>query len=178
MILPLLLGCSNATAPADDTWRPDTGPSTVDTDTAAEEASVVLNEVLADNKAGAISELGEHEDWLELLNVGSEPVDITGWSLSDDAEEPWVIDTPHTLAPGQFLLIWCDEEDDDALADLHADFKLSRGGETILLQDDLGEPVDSVTYPELTPDQSWGRAPDGAMGWDYTAEPTPGANNL
>jgi len=182
-MLPLLLGCSNAVAPADDTWRLDTAPHSGDTDSAVRAEGVVLNELLADNQSGITSELGEHEDWIELHNSGSEAIDLTGWSLSDDAEAPWSITPSQSLAPGAFLLIWCDDPDRDDpkrddLTDPHASFKLSRDGERVVLQDDQGETIDAVTYPMLVPDQSWGRSLDGDQEWDYTVEPTPGANNL
>ncbi|MFT5681984.1 MAG: hypothetical protein ACI8RZ_002902 [Myxococcota bacterium] len=187
-MLPLLLACSNATAPADDTWRPDTGPLDTDTNDSGTDDSgtntggtmylVMLNEVLADNQKGATNELGDHEDWIELFNAGSDAVDLTGWSLSDDDGEPWSIDTPLTLDAGQLLLIWCDDEDDEDLTELHADFKLSRDGESLLLRDHTGEPVDAVDFPKLAEDQSWGRLPDGGPEWTYLDEPTPGANNL
>ena len=181
LLLPLLIGCSNATAPAEDTWSPETGPTTIDTepDDTTQTERVVFNEVLADNEEGETNEFGSHGDWLELYNNGSTAVDITGWGLMDGgASEAWIIDTPLVLAPGQFLLIWCDEVDDKDATALHATFKLSRNGEMLTLLDETSERVDSVEYPGLDVDQAWGRRPDGAGGWDYMVEPTPGANNL
>jgi hypothetical protein len=113
MMLASLLACSFATAPSEDTWRLDTGSSDTDPLLDAEPAGeVVLNEVLADNREGATDEEGEHEDWLELYNADSEAIDLTGWSLYDDDEEPWIIAGPLSLEPGQFVLIWCDDEDE------------------------------------------------------------------
>ncbi|MDG1484135.1 MAG: lamin tail domain-containing protein [Myxococcota bacterium] len=182
-MLPLFLSCSNAAAPADDTWRLDTAPPGGDTDSTVRAEGVVLNELLADNQSGITSELGAREDWIELHNSSSEAIDLTGWSLSDDAEEPWRLTPSQTLEPGAFLLIWCDDPDRDDpdrddLTDPHASFKLDRDGESIVLQDGQGETVDAVTYPMLAPDQSWGRPLDGGQEWAYTVEPTPGANNL
>ena len=183
----LLAGCSNAVAPADDTWWPpvdtdscehnDSGDRVDSADTGAGHAPIVLNEVLADNKDGLANELGDPADWVELYNAGDDAIDLTGWSLSDASEKPWVFTASPTLKPGQFLLIWCDEVDDKNATALHADFRLSRSGEPLTLRDASGAEIDAVTYPMLDTDQSWGRIPDGAESWSYTAEPTPGANN-
>ena len=175
----LLAGCSNAVAPADDTWWPpfDTDPSRDSAEAGDGRAEIVLNEVLADSKNGMVNELGAPADWVELYNASGETVDLTGWSLSDSAEDPWVFTASVTLKPEQLLLIWCDEVDDESAEALHADFRLAQSGERLTLRDAAGDGIDTVDYPRLETDQSWGRIPDGAESWSYTAEPTPGANN-
>ncbi len=48
------------------------------------------------------------QDGVELVNIGSRPLNLGGFGLSDDVGQPkkWVFpDT--TLAPGQTLLVWC-----------------------------------------------------------------------
>ena len=175
----LMAGCSNAVAPLDDTWSPpvDTHAPLDSADSGEAPVQVVLNEVLADNKTGLTNELGEPADWVELYNASDGEVELTNWSLSDAADEPWVLSAPITLKPGGFLLIWCDEVDDKSATALHADFRLSQAGERLSLRDATGTERDAVAYPKLDTDRSWGRIPDGAEHWDYTAEPTPGANN-
>lgn len=179
-LLLLLLSCSNAVAPLDDTWSPPLDTDAADTDTAdtgAPPRQIVLNEVLADSKDGLSNELGQPADWVELYNAGEETITLTDWSLSDSAEQPWVFTAASSLKPGQFLLIWCDEVDDKSATELHADFRLSRSGEQLTLRDADGVQIDAVAYPKLDTDQSWGRSPDGLGRWAYTSEPTPGANN-
>ena len=177
--LLLLAGCSNAVAPLDDTWSPpvDTHAPPDSADSGEAPAQVVINEVLADSKTGLANELGEPADWVELYNASDEAIELTDWSLSDAADKPWVFPATLVLKPGSFLLIWCDEVEDKGATALHADFRLSRDGERLTLRDAAGTERDAVEYPELDTDQSWGRIPDGEGSWDYTVEPTPGANN-
>ena len=79
-------------------------------------AQVVINEVLAFNSLTNVDDEGENSDWLELLNIGEEPVDLTGHSLTDNMAQPrkWVL--PSTvLAPGEHLLVWCSAKDRDTI---------------------------------------------------------------
>ena len=86
---------------------------------------------------------------MELYNGGPEVVDLTGYHLTDNVYRPdkWVFPEV-ALAPSAFLLVWCTGKsaapaphgveviDDGRLTvppALHANFKLKRGGETVLL---------------------------------------------
>jgi len=50
---------------------------------AAPSASVVFNEVMAEN-VSAVNHEGTYPDWVELANTTGSPIDLTGWSLTDD----------------------------------------------------------------------------------------------
>ena len=54
--------------------------------------AVVINEICAHNLSGLQDGDGVCKDWIELYNPGGEPVDLSGWSLSDDKDDPghWV----------------------------------------------------------------------------------------
>ena len=181
MIL-LVAACSNAVKPTEAPdvilLSTDTGDIDSTDDTGVKKSGrIVINEVLADNADGAVNEFGEHEDWLELYNAGEATVTLKDWTLTDtDSKTAWRIEPVQALAPGEHLLIWCDEEDGAGTIEHHAPFKLSRDGENLVLSDKSGV-VDTVIYPKLAADQAWARLPDGADTWDYTDEPTPGANN-
>jgi hypothetical protein len=62
-------------------------------------ATVRINELLSHSDVG--------DDWIELLNTGSQPVDLTGCALTDDFDLPnrWVFPDNTVLMPGQFLLL-------------------------------------------------------------------------
>ncbi len=143
-------------------------------------AQVVVNELLASNDATlADPDYGEFGDWLELHNPTAAPVDLGGFFLTDDLDEPdrWRIPDGTVLAPGAFLVVWTDDYDagPPETAALHTDFKLSGGGETVGLFDPAGAVVDTVTFGEQETDVSYGRYPDGGD-WRF-ATPTPGAPN-
>ena len=141
---------------------------------------LVINEFLALNNTGIRDEAGQYEDWLELFNAGTTPLSLDGLYLSDSFENAgkWPIPSGITLAPGGYLLIWCDEDPQDG--PLHASFKLSGDGEQIVLFADdahANVPIDWITFGPQTPDVSYGRMPDGAATWTTFAMPTPGRSN-
>jgi len=49
---------------------------------------VVINKFLASNQNGLLDEDEESNDWIELKNIGSKAVNLSGWSLSDDQQKP------------------------------------------------------------------------------------------
>lgn len=142
---------------------------------------VVVNELLASNGTTLSDpDFGDFSDWIELYNASAEAVDLGGFYLSDDLDNAtkWRIPDGTVLAPGAYLLVWADDGDTGppATTALHANFKLSGGGEAVGLFDAAGAVVDSVTFGEQTTDISFGRVP-GTPDWGFFAVPTPGAPN-
>ena len=141
---------------------------------------ISINEIMADNDATIEDpdEAGAFEDWIELYNPGAEVVDLSGLYLTDDAEDPtqWEFPDGSTIDAGGYLVIWADDDTDQG--DTHASFKLSAGGESVLLYNTDGETlVDSVTFGEQTTDISYGRFPDGSDTLTVLSAATPGAAN-
>jgi hypothetical protein len=143
---------------------------------------VRINEWMADND-GFLADPADddYEDWFELYNASAGPVNLGGYSLTDDP-----VDTNRFLIPGGtlvsgygYLVVWADGETDQngVGADLHVNFQLSRGGETIALYAPDGSLVDAVTFGAQLTDQSDGRWPDGAPPMHVMMPPTPGAAN-
>ena len=142
--------------------------------------TLVVNEILASNDTIIADEAGEFEDYIEIYNTGDETVDLSGMQLSDDVFDPykWTFPEGVTLAPGAFLIVWCDDEPGDG--PLHATFKLSAGGESAVLShraDEGSVLIDTVTYPGLLADESYGRSPDGSDAFEIFCAVTPGAAN-
>ena len=50
--------------------------------------AVQINELMASNSKTITDEVGEYEDWVELYNPTSLPVDVAGFFLSDNLDEP------------------------------------------------------------------------------------------
>ncbi len=145
-------------------------------------ASLVINEIMASNGTTKPDPQGQYDDWIEIYNYGSTPVDVGGMYLTDDPGTPtkWRIPTTDpgltTIAAQGYLLIWADGETSDE--GLHAGFKLAAGGEDVGLFDTDGTTrIDSASFPEQTRDISYGRYPDGGDEWRYFATATPGAQN-
>lgn len=148
---------------------------------AAQAQTLAINEFLASNNACCTDEHGDHDDWVELYNYGSEPVDLAGLWFSDHAGEsgtqiPDADDEITTVAPGGFIVVWFDEEPDQGL--LHVDSKLSAGGESIIvyMEDGVTELV-RHDFGAQTTDVSMGRVPDATGDFVSMSEPTLGASN-
>ncbi|MFK4808289.1 lamin tail domain-containing protein [Microbacterium sp. ZW CA_36] len=122
-------------------------------------AAIVINEVNSDPG-----------DWIELTNIGSDAVDLSGWLLADNAR---LTDATHlqsiaagtTLQPGGFLKL------DYTAAGL------GKGDEANLYLPDATTLVDTTTWPAGTHATSWGRCADGTGDFQATT-PTPGAANV
>lgn len=60
---------------------------------------------------------------------------------------------------------------------LHASFKLSKSGETIVLSDSLGNVIDQKYTGNMQTDVSYGRSTDGAATWCFFSPPSPNISN-
>ena len=73
---------------------------------------VVINEFLADNALTNFDDDGDNEDWVELYNSGDEDIDLEGYSLSDDVENPGRWTFPSVMIPARsYLLVWLSGKD-------------------------------------------------------------------
>ena len=123
---------------------------------------VVINEFKAENDStdNIVDQDGEYDDWIELYNNTSDIIDLTGYYLTDDFGNitQWTIpDT--TIEANGYLIIWADK--DDTQSGLHADFKLSKSGEQIMLSAPNGDVIDSVSYGAQQLSTSYARLPNG-----------------
>jgi hypothetical protein len=144
------------------------------------QSAVVINEFMVTNTRTVQDPQGEYDDWIELYNGSSGDVDVSGMYLSDSDANPlkWSFPSGTTVPARGSLIVWLDE---GTLADdgLHANFKLSKKGETICLidADSRGNVVlDRVTYGPLREKVSFGRFPDGGPSWQPMV-PTPAKLN-
>lgn len=143
-----------------------------------------VNEVLASNAQTLPDEHGDFDDWFELYNATSQPLNIGGLCFTDNPAQPCKWQVPlhfpekTTISPQGFLLVWADEQPGQGL--LHADFKLSANGEIVAVfqrNDEGYEEVERLAFGPQSPDVSWGRYPDGSAE-QRLMSPTPGSTNL
>ncbi len=145
-------------------------------------APVVFNEIMAANRSTLADPQGDYDDWIELANVSTETVDLSGMYLSDKAADPlkWQFPDGVQVGPGEYLLVWADEDGADAPG-LHANFKLSAQGETLWLFAGAEQGyvlLDSITFGAQEADVSFGRYPDGFGPLQALSGPSPLAANL
>ncbi len=124
-------------------------------------AQVLLSEFQAANVRTLNDEDGHSEDWIELYNAGDLPVDLAGWSLTDEADRPskWVFPSTN-IGPGQFLIVFASGKDRRVPGHpLHTDFGLSASGDYLaLVKPDRQTPATEYApaYPPQANDISYG----------------------
>lgn len=144
-------------------------------------SSIVINELMADNDNIIADPQGDYDDWLELYNLTDSPVMLTGMYLSDKEDNPtkWEFPENTEIPANGYLIVWLDEDGEDAPDGLHANFKLSKGGEIVMLVDtdaNGNQVLDSITFGNQETDVAFGRLPDG-IGEFQAVQATPGAAN-
>lgn len=133
--------------------------------------AIRLNEIFA---AGAATNTAGASDWIELQNTTPSPVDLSGWSLSDDDDpRQYVFPAGTTIAGNGFLFIWCDRLTNSA--GLHSGFALDAQEESVFLHDSATNRVDAVSFGLQLSSHSLGRNENSGE-WTLTA-PTPNARN-
>jgi len=139
--------------------------------------TVVLNEFVSSNANGLVDEDGDHSDWIELFNAGSESAALGGWGLTDNPSSPFKWTFPAvTLNPGQFLVVFASSKNRSG-SELHTSFAISAGGEKLVLTAPDGTLVDEAPATAMPADVSLGRQPDAVGAWYYFDAPTPAATN-
>jgi len=143
---------------------------------------LIINEYLASNDNCCTDENGEYDDWFEIYNFGSTPIDIGGMYVSDSKNDyqqhkiPTTNSAITTIPAGGFIVLWCDGQPEQGI--LHTSFKLGSGGDDITLVETDGRTIiNELTYGPQTTDVSKGRNPDGSENWQSYSTPTIGISN-
>lgn len=142
---------------------------------------LVLNEVSA-AKSFARDEAGDAEDWIELFNAGTQPVNLAGLMITDDLTqiEKHVMDknTPWMLAPGAYQVLWADGDPEQGKN--HLNFKLSNTGEALGVYHMAGfdlNVIAEIEFEAMDEGHSYARIPNGTGSFKITTLLTPGAEN-
>lgn len=139
-------------------------------------ATIVINELLA--ATDSTDSYGASLEWIELYNLGSETISLSGYSLSDDPLAPrkWMLGNA-TIEPFSFIRIWATGYDRTDPGDFHTNFRLNKNGEILTLYHADGAEADAIHYPIQQQDISYGRYPDGGDEWRYFSTPSPNLPN-
>ncbi len=126
-----------------------------------EVGDIVINEFMASNDVTVADQDGEYDDWIELYNNSDQAIELTGYTLSDNIDEPskWTFPESTVIEGNGYLIVWAD--DDEEQDGLHTSFKLSSSGESIILSNADKVVIDEITYTEQKSDASYGRFPNG-----------------
>ena len=130
------------------------------------------------------------DDWVELMNIGTEALDISGFELRDNSDDHrWRFPDGSTIAAGALLVVDAKSSgliyDDQAKAFAEGTFEAAIGigsGDSIRLYDKDGNLLDEYSWTEHASydgdaaKASYGRYPDGTGAFRLTKE-TKGAAN-
>ncbi len=175
LLAALLLALGLLLCACGEPAAPDPAPAATEAPvpTAEPLPEVRISEVMASNKATLARADGSFPDWLELHNESDGTVSLDGFVLRCGGDS-WTIPAL-SLAPDEYLLVWCGAADSAPAHSLNSGFSISRSGETLGLLDPAGTVVDSVRLPALEQDMSWSLGTDGAA--SLSMFPSPGFEN-
>jgi len=143
--------------------------------------NVVFNEI-----AYSVVEQTANNDWLELYNASSAPIDLGGWLLKDSKDEnTFTFPQGAQIASGNYLVVAQQVDSfvanySDTIAAIGGfDFGFSSKGELLRLYDATGHLVDSLTYIGDAAGVNSLAHPDSAAArmWSPEMLPTPGGKN-
>jgi hypothetical protein len=125
----------------------------------------VISEIQALNQTGLRDIAGELSDWIEIWNPTDEPIDLTGYYLSDDYRELQKWRFPkRTLAPNKFLIVFASGQNiAGESGELHTNFRLRPEGEYLALVAPNGKRLLQEflpRYPKQFGDISFGLKPE------------------
>lgn len=140
--------------------------------------SITINELVAsnDSTSNVSDSVGDFDDWIELYNNTSSPIDLSNAYLSDNKEKlnMWKFPDNTIIKANDYLIVWADKDEEQE--GLHASFKLSKKGESVFLTNANQSIIDSVTYTELETNMAYARVPNGTGNFKKQAS-TFGKNN-
>lgn len=158
---------------------------------------LLISEIAPSNDSASkiTDEYGNHPDWFEIYNNGTDTFNIAGLYLTDNPDKPFKSQIPYgyeetKLAPGGHFVFWADNKPFRGLH--HVDFKLSNTNDESFIYlyraCDEYNPVDIVAYSPIEQNASLGRVEDSSSEWKvyYNTcqngelklySPTPGERN-
>lgn len=143
-----------------------------------------LNEVGPYNQTGPTDAQGERDPWLELHNVGTSPISLKDYFLSDSYTnlKAWAFPQDAVIQPGEFKVIWVDGDGDQSTASQwHTSFRIQPTQGSVALSrlvNGAAQIVDYLNYDGIQADESYGSYPDGQPFFrQILSFPTAGAFN-
>lgn len=116
-----------------------------------------------------------NEDWIEIYNPSTSQMNVGGYKIYDSGGESGSkpkkeIPAGTTIPAGGYFVIVVDDT-------LESGFGLSSGGEKVWLEDAANAIIDSISFPALGVDTTYGRSPNGSANWAALTPPSKGTAN-
>lgn len=130
-------------------------------------------EVMTSNDHYLPQLLGQCYDWVELRNISGSPIDLSGFSISDDLDIPGMHKLKGgTLAPGETVVLILSREENIAASGFEqAMLSLDAKEDQLFLFDEAGKLLDYVHLKDIPLGLSYGRS-EGSGGF-FHMEPSP-----
>ncbi len=143
-----------------------------------------ISEVQPNNVSTIADNAGDNDPWIEIYNGGASALSLENYFLSDNYSGliQWPFPVGTTINPGEYLLIWADNEPGETIAGaLHANFRLNPTNGSVALSRTLnGAPqiVDYFNYRDVGTNRSYGTFPPGQASYRQVfIYPTPRGTN-
>ena len=137
------------------------------------ENGLVISEVVSSNSASYhVARIGS-PDWIELYNAGESAIDLSGYRIYKSEDDSFTF-SDFVIEPGEYkLLCACASVyESDAYC---IGFRLSKAGESLVIEDPEENEVAVLTFGELASDISYAYF-NGE--YCYSTTPTPGSENI
>ena len=137
--------------------------------------NIIINEVCSKSRKSFIDKYGEESDWIELYNKGAGDVDLKGCGLSKSLDDLYALTFDEYILKGNSYMVIAASGRKNKLYEneYHAPFTLSNKKEGHLYFSSPNELKNSLDYPALKDDISF-----GSLGKELTMLlPSAGRNN-
>lgn len=135
------------------------GPNTI----SSPEVQIFFTEWMASNSTSFLDPVDkEFPDWFEIYNAGSDPVDLSGYILTDrdTALDKFRIPSGVVIEPKSYMVFIADSDPDQYIPGsyVHTNFRLSStNGESLILLNPAGIIIDRIDFGPQQTDVSQGR---------------------
>ena len=121
----------------------------------------IISEFMASNSTVLPDEDGDFSDWIEISNPTNNPIDLGGYHLTDDGDDPekWTFPRISLPANSSIIVFASGKDRTDAKSPLHTDFELNAKGEYLALISKDNKTIlteFSPVFPTQNEDQSYG----------------------
>ncbi len=143
-------------------------------------SQIFINEICSANDSAITDIDGDAEDFIELYNSGTNPIDIGGWHLTDSTSTPskWSFPADTIIQANSYLIVWASGKDKYLPSGhYHTNFSISAEGESVTLSRPDLQIVDSLPPIRLPRNVSYGRLRNDPFNWGYFTKVTAGAPN-
>ena len=143
---------------------------------------VLINEYSASNCNNDGGDCGNYDDWIEIFNNSSAPINLQGYYLSDKIDNltKWQFPEELIVNPNSHVIIYASGLDPGLGVSLdNTNFKLTqtKDSEYIIMTSPDGEVLDYKKLVHHQLNHSIGRVIDGALDWGVFTSSTPGLSN-